>query len=333
MYNVAKNSKEAAVITIYKKASNSLVQRLVFDISQDLPEKILWFDLLNPSFEEINYISKHYELDIPDQEEREEIEHSARYWEDNKTVTINTHFLIRDIKDGVFELTNETVTFIAYKHILFTIRFNEFYAFEEIRARVLASPKNFEDGFDIIDKIFEVRVEKDADILEGIDKEARKLRASVLEKQSEFIYDRMLGEISQLQELNMRVRNSLFDKRRAIISLLKSDKIDKETKQNLTIVLKDLNSLVEFGVSQLNVLDNIQTILASQINIEQNKTIKLFTVATVAMMPPTLIGTIYGMTFEFMPELHFTYSYPVVLIIMVVSIILPVIFFKKKGWL
>lgn len=116
-------------------------------------------------------------------------------------------------------------------------------------------------------------------------------------------------------------------------SLLKSDKIDKDIKQNLTIVLKDLNSLVEFSVSQLNILDNIQTILASQINIEQNKIIKIFTVATVAMMPPTLIGTVYGMNFKFMPELELHYAYPIVLGVMVISIILPLVVFKKKGWL
>lgn len=143
----------------------------------------------------------------------------------------------------------------------------------------------------------------------------------------------MLKDISSLQELNMRVRDSLFDKRRAMTSLLKSDKIDRDIKQNLTIVLKDLNSLVEFSVSQLNILDNIQTILASQVNIEQNKIIKLFTVATVAMMPPTLIGTIYGMNFKFMPELELHYAYPIVLAVMIISIIVPVIVFKKKGWL
>ncbi len=143
----------------------------------------------------------------------------------------------------------------------------------------------------------------------------------------------MLKDISSLQELNMRVRDSLFDKRRAMTSLLKSDKIDKDIKQNLTIVLKDLNSLVEFSVSQLNILDNIQTILASQINIEQNKIIKIFTVATVAMMPPTLIGTVYGMNFKFMPELELHYAYPIVLGVMVISIILPLVVFKKKGWL
>ena len=143
----------------------------------------------------------------------------------------------------------------------------------------------------------------------------------------------MLKGISSLQELNMRVRDSLFDKRRAITSLIKSDKIDSDIKRNLTIVLKDLNSLVEFNVSQLNVLDNIQTILASQINIEQNKIIKLFTVATVAMMPPTLIGTIYGMNFEIMPELKWDYGYPLAVLVMIISTILPLIAFKKKGWL
>lgn len=322
------------MLTIYKKADNGLVQRISFDTENDaLPKKILWVDLLHPTLNEINYIAKHYNLDIPDKEEREEIEQSSRYWEDNATVTINAHFLVPTASQRFVELNNQTVTFMTAKQTLFTLRYNDFSIFTEIQARILASPKNFEDGFDIIDKIFEVRVEKDADILEWIDKEARKLRIEVLEEKEEFVYDKMLKDFSSLQELNMRVRDSLFDKRRAMTSLLKSDKIDKDTKQNLTIVLKDLNSLVEFNVSQLNVLDNIQTILASQINIEQNKTIKLFTVATVAMMPPTLIGTIYGMNFSFMPELQWHYSYPIVLVIMVVSIILPVIFFKKKGWL
>ena len=322
------------MLTIYKKADNGLVQKIAFDMqSNDLPKKILWVDLLHPTPSEVNYIAKHYNLDIPDLEEREEIELSSRYWEDNATVTINAHFLVRTKENNSAKLENETVTFMTAKQTLFTLRYNDFTIFTEIQARILASPKNFEDGFDIIDKIFEVRVEKDADILEWIDNEARKLRTEVLEEKKEFVYDKILKSTSSLQELNMKVRDSLFDKRRAMTALLKSDKVDKETKQNITIVLKDLNYLVEFNVSQLNALDNIQTILASQINIEQNKTIKLFTVATVAMMPPTLIGTVYGMNFEYMPELKWEYSYPLVLIIMVISIIVPVIFFKKKGWL
>ncbi|EDH3415909.1 magnesium/cobalt transporter CorA [Campylobacter coli] len=327
------------MLYIYIKTQNALVQRINFNLdSQELPQNILWIDLLHPSAAEIAFISSEFNLEFPTKEEREEIELSAKYWEDNATITINAHFLIREFKNdneeqNSIKLRTEIVTFATAKNILFTIRYNEFSTFKEIQARILASPKNFEDGFDIIDKMFEVRVEKDADLLEWIDKEARRLRITVLEKKDEYSYDEMLKDISSLQELNMRVRDSLFDKRRAMTSLLKSDKIDRDIKQNLTIVLKDLNSLVEFSVSQLNVLDNIQTILASQVNIEQNKIIKLFTVATVAMMPPTLIGTIYGMNFKFMPELELHYAYPIVLVVMIISIIVPVIVFKKKGWL
>ncbi|EEW9939420.1 magnesium/cobalt transporter CorA [Campylobacter jejuni] len=327
------------MLYIYIKTQNALVQRINFNLdNQELPQNILWIDLLHPSSAEIAFISSEFNLEFPTKEEREEIELSAKYWEDNATITINAHFLIREFKNdneeqNSIKLRTEIVTFATAKNILFTIRYNEFSTFKEIQARILASPKNFEDGFDIIDKMFEVRVEKDADLLEWIDKEARRLRITVLEKKDEYSYDEMLKDISSLQELNMRVRDSLFDKRRAMTSLLKSDKIDRDIKQNLTIVLKDLNSLVEFSVSQLNVLDNIQTILASQVNIEQNKIIKLFTVATVAMMPPTLIGTIYGMNFKFMPELELHYAYPIVLVVMIISIIVPVIVFKKKGWL
>lgn len=326
------------MLYIYIKTQNALVQRINFNLkSQELPQNILWIDLLHPSVEEIAFISSEFKLEFPTKEEREEIELSSKYWEDNATITINTHFLLKVFNKYEDKqsagLDTEIVSFVSTKNILFTIRYSEFSTFEEIQARILASPKNFEDGFDIIDKMFEVRVEKDADLLEWIDKGARKLRISVLEKKNEYSYDEMLKDISNFQELNVRVRDSLFDKRRAMTSLLKSDKIDKDIKQNLTIVLKDLNSLVEFSVSQLNILDNIQTILASQINIEQNKTIKLFTVATVAMMPPTLIGTIYGMNFKFMPELELSYAYPIVLGVMLISIVLPVIFFKKKGWL
>lgn len=292
-------------------------------------DKILWIDLFQPSSEEVNYISYTYNLEVPTKEEREEIEQSARYWEDSGSITINTYFLVRSLEA---ELRNETITFLLCKNILFTLRCSEFRVFDEIQQIVLATPKVFEDGFDLLGKIFEIRVEKDADLLESVAKNTRTLRKRVFNS-SVINYDEMLEDFSSLQELNMSVRDSLFDKRRAITALLKSDKADSEVKRNMGIVLKDLNSLVEFTTANMYALDNIQTILTNQINIEQNKTIKLFTVVTVAMMPPTLIGTIYGMNFDNMPELHLDFSYPVVLVIMILSTIFPIIYFKKKGWI
>ncbi len=318
------------MLNLFVKRNGMVVRESVHSVEAiQVNADILWIDLLHPSTQEIAYVSKTYLLDIPTKEEREEIEESARYWENSETVTINTYFLTRPSEENI--LHNETVTFLLTHGILFTVRYSEFKVFDEIQQRVLASPKNFEDGFDLISKIFELRVEKDADMLESIAKQTRLLRRAI-------VFDKKLGDeilenLSVLQEMHLSLRDSLFDKRLAVAALLRTNKADQEVKKSFGIVLKDINSLVDFTNANMNILDNIQTLFASQINIEQNKIIKLFTVVTVAMMPPTLIATIYGMNFQHMPELEWTFSYPIVLSIMIISTILPILYFKKKKWL
>ena len=317
------------MLNLFVKRDSFVVRESVYSISSIKSfDDILWIDLFHPSAEEIAYISNTYTIQIPTKEEREEIEESSRYWEDSETITINTYFLTKPNEENVFH--NETITFVLTHGILFTLRYSEFKIFDEIQQRVLASPKYFEDGFDLITNIFELRVEKDADMLENIAKQTRMLRKSVFDNK---LTDEILGTLSLLEEMQLSLRDSLFDKRLAITALLRTDKVDSDAKQSLGIVLKDINSLVEFANVNMNTLDNIQTLFVSQINIEQNKTIKIFTVVTVAMMPPTLIATIYGMNFEHMPELEWTYSYPVVLGAMIISTILPIFYFKKKKWL
>lgn len=290
---------------------------------------ILWVDLFNPTNEEIAHIAEIYNLEIPTQEEKEEIEESARYWEDSQSITINTYFLIplRDEK----RFDNQSITFILQKNILFTVRYSDLHVFNEVQKIMLANPQMFNDGFDLISKILEIRVERDADMLENFARSTRELRRKIFAKEE--INDDVLQQLSRLQELNMTVRDSLFDKRRSIAAMLKSISPSAEVKKNLVIILKDINSLIEFANISMNALDNIQGLLSSQINIEQNKIIKLFTVVTVAMMPPTLIGTIYGMNFKFMPELSWNFGYPLCILAMILSTLVPILYFKKKGWL
>lgn len=295
------------------------------------PEKknILWVDLIEPTSDEVSYISKTYNIDIPTQEEREEIEESARYWEDDESITINTYFLMQ-LKEEK-RIGNQTITFILKDNILFTVRYGEFRGIDEVQKNLLSSPKLFDCGFDIVSKIFEIRVEKDADILEGVARSTRALRKKIFGDDE--VSHEVLQHLSKLQEFNMAVRDSLFDKRRAITAMLRSIKPHTDVKKTLTIILKDINSLVEFANTSMNALDNIQSLLTNQINIEQNKIIKLFTVVTVAMTPPTLIGTIYGMNFKYMPELDWIFGYPLAIGLMVASTLLPILYFKKKGWL
>lgn len=317
-------------MNIFLKSTNQKILKKE-DLNPHSPAEgsILWIDLFKPTSEEVAHIAKTYNLEIPTQEEREEIEESARYWEDSQSITINTYFLIplRDEK----RFDNQSITFILQRNILFTVRYSDLHVFNEVQKIMIANPQMFNDGFDLISKILEIRVEKDADMLEGFAQSTRALRRKIFAKEE--INDDVLQQLSRLQELNMTVRDSLFDKRRSIAAMLKSISPSQEVKKNLLIILKDANSLIEFANISMNALDNIQGLLSSQINIEQNKIIKLFTVVTVAMMPPTLIGTIYGMNFQFMPELSWHFGYPLAIVIMILSTLVPILYFKKKGWL
>nr|WP_104692905.1 magnesium/cobalt transporter CorA [Helicobacter pametensis] len=313
-------------MNIFLKQNQSTIIKQ--DVHTKTQHNILWIDLFRPSNEEISEIAQVYKIEIPTQEEREEIEESARYWEDSQSITINTYFLIplRDEK----RFDNQSITFILHDNILFTVRYSDLRVFDEVQRIMLANPQMFNDGFDLFSKILEIRVEKDADMLENFARSTRALRKKILTHDMD---DEVLHQLSRLQELNMTVRDSLFDKRRSIAAMLKSIRPSPEVKKNLIIILKDINSLIEFANISMNALDNIQGLLTNQINIEQNKIIKLFTVVTVAMMPPTLIGTIYGMNFKVMPELEWSFGYPLSILLMILSTLVPILYFKKKGWL
>lgn len=324
------------MINVFLRQDN-VISRQPFDenLLKETQYTVLWIDVLRPSAEEITRLEECFSgLDIPNDEEREEIEESSRYWEDRERITINTYFLTSQTRIGwemYHSINNETVSFLLYKKLLFTVRYREFRTFDEIQRRVLTSPKTFLDGFDVLGKIFEYRIEQDADMLEKAAKDTRDLRAVVFG--SAYNNDEVLDQIAMLQDFHMRIRDSLFDKRRSLTALMKSNQGDDDLRRELGIALKDINSLLEFTNANMGSIENIQNLFSNQINLEQNKTIRFFTVITVAFMPPTLVGTIYGMNFANMPELNWEYGYPLALGIMFLSVACPLLYFKFKKWL
>jgi magnesium transporter len=176
-----------------------------------------------------------------------------------------------------------------------------------------------------------MRVDNDADLIENLSKEivtiGRKDPQS-FENPSEF-----LDNITSYEDINITFRENLSDKHRVISSLLKSAMISDTQKKELTIMIKDVNSLIisaNFNFERLNYLQNL---FLNYLNMEQNKVIKIFTVMSVIFLPPTLIASVYGMNFQYMPELQWTLGYPWALALIVVSAVLPVYIFKKRGWL
>lgn len=170
----------------------------------------------------------------------------------------------------------------------------------------------------------------DADMVERMTQQITSLSNSISIKEAN---EELLLEIKDLQEKTMILRENIIDKQRAVSNMLKSELIPRELHGRLTILVKDINSLIEHIRFSFDRLDYLQDTFLAYVNVEQNKIIKMFTVISVIFMPPTLIASIYGMNFKIMPELDWKYGYLISIGIMITSVAVILILFKKKKWL
>lgn len=288
---------------------------------------LIWVDMLSPSMAEISDMDKKLVLDLPSRQETEEIEFSARYWEDEYGITINTYFLSR--QDST--TTNETVSFTLKDNFVITIRFVELPVFGDFVRKLTLNPSHYTSGSWVMGGILEMRIEDDADTLEAVSREI-----ATISRINPDSYDdtmRFLSFIAEFEATNITIRENLTDKQRVLSSLLKTGKIPTALKSDFSIMIKDVNSLITTANFNFERLDYLQNLFLNFMSIEQNKVIKIFTVMSVIFLPPTLIASIYGMNFHNMPELNQSYGYPLALGMIVISAILPLYIFKKKGWL
>jgi magnesium transporter len=298
------------------------------DLDGDNIEKVIWIDMLMPTYDEIVFIENTFDIKFPTKQETEEIEISSRYWEENDKIEINSFFLVNAVGGS----HNETVSFILNKEMLISIRYTSLYTFDEFNRKFFATPKQFESGYDIFCQILDIRVDADADIIENLSRDITRLRKHVL---TDYTNDdeEILERISSLEDLNIQIRENLNDKQRILSSFLKSNKYKMALKNDVTIMLKDIKSLIDYTDFNFERLDYLQNIFVGVLSIEQNKVIKMFTIMNVIFLPPTLIASIYGMNFELMPELRWQYGYIVSLVLMLCSSVLPLYLFKRKGWI
>jgi len=290
-------------------------------------DNVVWIDMISPSAEEIAAVETTLGLELPTRQETEEIEYSARYWEDDQSITINTYFLLKQENNTYI---NETVSFTLCNQYLVSIRFSELRLFTEFSRKVILTPSAFRDGVYVLAGIIEQRVELDADILEALAKEI--VSASRHNLKSIADRDSFLEYITSFEDMNMTIRENLIDKQRILSALLKSRRIPEELRREFTTMIKDVNSLVMTANFNFERLDFLQDLFLNHLSVEQNKVIKIFTVMSVIFLPPTLIASIYGMNFRILPELEWQLGYPLAICLMVLSGVLPIYIFKKKGW-
>jgi magnesium transporter len=288
---------------------------------------LVWLDMISPTPDESIAVERAMKLELPTRQESEEIEYSSRYWEDEGGIWINTSFLVKD--QG--KINSETVSFILKDSYLTTIRFSEHRLFTEFSRKLRLTPRAFRCGGDVLSGILAMRVDIDADLIEHLSKEI----VTIGRKDSHSFHEpsEFLEYITSYEDINITFRENLTDKQRVLSSLLKSTLISESQKRELSMMIKDVNSLVISANFNFERLDYLQNLFLNYMSMEQNKVIKIFTVMSVIFLPPTLIASIYGMNFRFLPELEWKMGYPIALLLIVLSAILPIYIFKKRGWL
>ena len=324
-----KSLKGVTLINCYVKIGNKLnvLEGIEALENNDDKSSVIWIDMLLPTIEEIRAVENMFDMHFPTKQESEEIELSSRYWEENNRIEINSYFLINDAKSAF----NETVSFILQGSLLISVRYKKLQSFNTFTKKLLISPREFKTGYSIFCQIIDIRIDADADTIENLSKEITKIRKHVFTDYSNDD-EEILEKISTFEDLNMKIRENLTDKQRILNSLLKSQKFSDD-KNELPIMLKDIKSLIDHTNFNFERLDYLQNIFIGILSIEQNKVIKIFTIVNVIFLPPTLIASIYGMNFDFIPELHWEYGYLISIGFMILAAITPVIIFKKKGWI
>jgi magnesium transporter len=301
--------------------------------SLDLPGQTapVWVDMEAPTPEEKAWVAQQFGLTIPDNIVDDDLEESARFYEeDNGELHIRSDFLIDD------DVTprNVRVAFVLWRQMLFSVHAEDLPVFRLLRLRARRIPSLIEDAKDVLLKLYDADAEYSADALEGIYDALEEVSASVL---TQGVNDEAAGEalsaIAKEEDLNGRIRRNVMDTRRAVSFMMRSRMLNSEQFEEARQILRDIDSLDSHTTFLFDKINFLMNATVGFININQNKIIKIFSVASVALLPPTLIASIYGMNFRFMPEVDWAFGYPFALGLMLMSVAAPFIYFRRKGWL
>lgn len=288
---------------------------------------VIWIDLQSPTQQERNFVETHFKIEFFTSQELQEIESSSRFLETEETIEINLGFFSGDADQSV-----DNVTFILKGNILFTYRQGDMKIFAEAVRRLKSMiTETKEHGLDIFLTILEVRIDGDADLIEGINRKLNQVSKELLSQKS-LKQDLLLG-IARLQENVMLLHQTITEKQRVVSSLIRIPEFNKIENERLTIIIRDIASLLQHSQFSSERLEYMQNTFLGLVNIEQNQVIKIFTVVTVVFMPPTLIASIYGMNFIHMPELEWMAGYPFAIGLMLISSLAFLWIFRWKKWL
>lgn len=314
------------VYIFYKSNGKIEVSQQVSDIKRIVREDVIWIDMLTPTGEEKRFVEAFLGTEVQSKAQAEEIESSSRFKETSTAIFANTNFLM----PGPDGYGMEAVSFTIVEGCLTTIRDFPLRSFIELQRKMRAMPRLFPDGFRVFVSILDQRVDLDADMIELMSKETAQYSKRI--NQQEDINEEFLLDINQLQENTMVVRENIVDKQRLITNLMKSDKYPVELDQRLNVLQQDISSLINHTNFNFERLEYLQDTAEGLINLEQNRIMKLFTLISLLLMPPTLVASFFGMNVK-LPMAEFPLAWVVIVLIMVLSLVFALFAFKKRKML
>ena len=327
------------MITIYLKQYNKIIRNADPALFDDLGyDDILWIDMLQPTIKEQKAVETFMEFSLQTRQQVEEIESTSKYSETENTIVSNSNFFVPTGESFVVEPVSFT---LSNEGVLVSVRQAEFRTFREAEKRLQMNYRSYSTGYHIFISLLEVRIDYDADLVELVSKQVSTLSKDI--NSEEAIDKKVIHRINGLQESTMLLRENIFDRQRVLSGVLRSERFPNDIYPRLQLMIKDVNSLINHADFSFQRLDYIQDAALGLINIEQNEIVKIFSVASVIFMPATLIASIYGMNFRFMPELDWTWTLPngfelplgylFAIGLMLLCSGLTIWFFRYKKWL
>ncbi len=325
------------MLAAYVPNGHSLERRDIVS-GEEVPDNAVWLDLVNPAPGEDKLIERLLGIAVPTREEMQEIEVSSRLYVEN-----HARYMTATLMCNSDTATPKTtaVTFILSGHRLVTVRYDDPRPFMIVGNKLARNCPANVTGETVLIDLLDAVIDRAADILERIGLEVDRVSHDIFEPDNAasgqaLSYKDILKAIGSKGDLTSKVRESLVSIGRLLLFLANEAegmRWHKDVRLQLQANQRDVLSLSDHATYLSNKITFLLDAMLGVVTIEQNNIIKIFSIAAVALMPPTLIASIYGMNFKKLPELEWTFGYPYAVGLMICSAILPFVIFKWKKWL
>ena len=325
------------MIRVFHK-TEGLWQEVSIETQQNFSKDCIWVDLISPTLQEIEQVQTRLNIEIPSRAEMQEIEETSRLYREN-----NTYFMTASIitNPDIDHMEVSAITFILTDRFLSTVRYLNPKPFDSFALRLKRSGSPFSSSIEVMIGLLETVIDRMADILEFHSAEVERIAKLIFTGNDKHSATK-IDHLETLKDIGME-GNQFSTMRESLVSINRMANYmnlavahhpkNKNLREMLKEIGRDLASLADHTSFMSSKINFLLDATLGMIDIEQNEIIRLLSVAAVFFLPPTLIASIYGMNFQFMPELSSKFGYPLVILLMITSSFISYLYFKRKGWM